>query len=1090
VVELAAQLRVDVDIDLAQTFQDLAEDMLGVDFGELRFDASGVLQIVGGAAGPDLGGLRLAVQGVAGRLAGRVDLGLPGAGLPELIAHLTAQLGSVRALFPELDVPDRIGLDGLGLRVGAVRAAIESGPLAGLLGLVPGLRWPDTLGRIGGDLGGLVELLRVLAGLLATAAASRSLVERTARFATLLDVEAAKAAGGTLGTLSADTGLVAAIRTADPGDLELVDRLGRRVVTFLDAVLEVGDRWSAGMGYGQAALLGVDVTGSAAALELARLALDGADLQAVAGLVAEIRAGAAPLLDLPLPDAPAEAAGVVDQSLALVGQLTAAVRSWDVAATMEPIRDLAGFALAPVAALQQAMEAVSVALTGAIRGVRALVDEVDLTPVATAVRVALQPVVDVLDAVAAEIAAAEQVLTEVAGNVTTALGTVKGFVEDAAGAVTSALGTARQTLAALHLEELGARLGDALRAVAAALASAQLSPYFDAAIDVIDTAADVVYAVPFGLLPTDVQQEIVDACRPIKELELQPVEDALRAELAEIRGSFRADALAALEAAYRAVVDFLVSLDPAPHLRELEVGALAELRGIVAEIDPGELLAPVEAALAELRGLLDGVDLEHELLTPLEELFTPVLAALDELDPAGLLAPARAEVDRARESVVELLHLDDATAALQAFGRGAAGALGRIDASRLAEVLDEQVVAALAQLPEGPPGGPFGSLLVSVAQASGFQADEPAVRDVIAWVRGDEGGGGVVRSRMQRSAGHVDAVREAVRALDPAPLAAAAAGQHRALTAAVTAHPAGSPLRVALQALLDGVRPAEVLAPLPDNRRRYLITLDADATLLGTLAGSGRSEVTDAAGRLRVALEPLAAFPARLRALLEALGLDPGGRSMSEVLADLLTEAGPGRLVPALADLVGAMRDKLLAALDIVVGSGLDAVAAVEGVLAAIDLGPVVDELAALHTQVRDEVAKLTPRALLGDVVTAADDVVDRLAQFDPLAPVREVVDATRAAALAVLETARPTVVFRPVVDLHADVVRIAGGLDVVALLGPVLDALDGLAVQLDDGFDRTGDSLARLQDALPSEVTSTDLGASIGVAVDVGVSL
>src|SRR3546814_10168220 len=53
--------------------------------------------------------------------------------------------------------------------------------------------------------------------------------------------------------------------------------------------------------------------------------------------------------------------------------------------------------------------------------------------------------------------------------------------------------------------------------------------------DVIDTGAQVIDAVPFGLLPTDVQQEIVDLAKPIKELDLQEVEDTLRAELAAIQ---------------------------------------------------------------------------------------------------------------------------------------------------------------------------------------------------------------------------------------------------------------------------------------------------------------------------------------------------------------------------------------------------------------------------------------------------------------------------------------------------------------------------------------------------------------------------
>jgi hypothetical protein len=150
----------------------------------------------------------------------------------------------------------------------------------------------------------------------------------------------------------------------------------------------------------------------------------------------------------------------------------------------------------------------------------------------------------------------------------------------------------------------------------------------------------------------------------------------------------------------------------------------------------------------------------------------------------------------------------------------------------------------------------------------------------------------------------------------------------------------------------------------------------------------------------------------------------------------------------------------------------------------ALDLTPVVAELTALHADVLAHVRAVSPEQLLGDVLDVADDVVARLRDFDPLAPVRDAVDAARAAIDAVLETARPTVVFADVVTLQHDVVGLAQGLDVAALLRPVLESLDGLAGQLDEGFARTGDALKRLQAALPDQVSSVDVGVDVGVSI------
>lgn len=1082
---LDVHLKAEVDLDLSGLFTQLAGDVVGVDLGDVRFDASGVLGAVGGAAGIDLSGLRLAVQGTLADTGGRVDVGLPTFTLPESLTTLTSRLGSLGALVPAIDVPDLTGLDGIGLRVDAVRGVMETGPLADLLGLVPGLQWSATLGRAGGSLGGLVDLVRVLAGLTAMAATSRQVDRHTERISLLLEKESARAAGGALAELAGDVSLVSALRAADPTDAAVVEGLAARVAGFQSAVVAVSEQWSAGMGFGEAALLGLDLTGNAAAMEVARLALTGVDLDSVAALTAEVRRAAAPLLDLSLPDPSLFADGFQSAAVAFTSDATGRLTTWDVAATLAPVSDLTATILAPVLQVQQALSGVASEVTGALGTLRALVSEVDLTPVVNAVEALLQPVVEVLDAVEDQIATAQATLVEMAGNLETALRTVGDLIDDAATTVNTGFLSAKGALDALGLQTIAERLTEGLRAVASALSAAQLTPYFDSAIDVISTAADVIEQVPFGMLPTDIQQEIVDACRPIKEIDLQEVEDALRAELATIRGEFRAEALEAIEQAYQAVVGFLASLDPQPHLVSFEATALGELRSALDVIDPDALLAPVEAALSDVRGLLAGLDLEEEVVAPLRAVFQPILDAIAALDPTPLLAPVRDEVDRARESITEVLHLEDAEDALRSLHVRAADLVGRLDAQALLTVLDGRAAAALTALPSGPPGGAFGSMLVSLAEASGFRADEPAVQDVIEWVRGDTVGGEVVRTRLQTSSSRMNAVLETVAVLDPAPLAASSGALHRALVAAVGTHPADSLLRTTLEPLLASLRPDDLLTPLVDNRRRYRLALEADAALLGTLSASGRAEVTESAARLHVALMPLGAFPAKLAAILSAVGLDPAGRPLRAVVSDLLATGVAGPLPTALAELVEAAKGKVLEVVDLVVQSGLDAIGAVAGILALIDLGPVVDELTALHTQVHDEVAQFSPDALLGSVVTEADQVIARLAEFDPLAPVRVVIDAALEVADEVFESARPTVVFAPVVSLHQDILRIAGGLDVVSLLRPVLDALDGIAGQLDDGFDRTGDALQELQDALPSEVSSNSITAS----VDIGVS-
>jgi hypothetical protein len=1086
---LDADLKATAAIDLEQVFQALAGVLRNADLGEVRFDASGIVTLTGRAAPPDLDGVTAATATASLTLNARLKAGTPGAEVPGEIQRLTGLVTAVGragdALAPTAGLVAETGLDALRARTGAVLSAVGDGPLAALFRLVPSLDLSGAVGGTGGLLAGLLELVRVLGGLTATAAVSERLTERADLLAGRLDVDAARAAADRLGRLAADTGLVAAIRAADPEDPDAAAALGARVVALLDAVLDVEQRWTVGMGVGEAALIGLDLAGGAAGLELGRLAMAGADLTAVGRAAADVRRMAEPLLGLALPEPEDVARDFVDQALDRTGAIAAAVRAWDPATLTRPVAQVTDLVVHPLNDVRLAVESVAGTVASAIRTLRQLVGEVDLTAVAQAVERALRPVIDTLDAIEAAIGAAEGALREVCANIVAGLQKVAGSVGRTAKDVTDALGRVEGALTALHLTQLAEDLRTGLDTASARLRAAQLTPYFDTANQVIDTGAQVIGAVPFGLLPTSVQQEIVDVAKPIKELDLQAVEDALRGELAGILASLHGEVLDELAGAYAKVVGFLASLDPQPALAELEAGPLQDLRTKIDEVDPVALLAPATEALDGMRGLLDGIDLRAEVLDPLTELFQPVLDALAAIDPAHVLDPLRQPLDAARQAVLDALHLDQATAAIGSFRDAAADRLGRIDAAALAAVLDEAVAARLRELPAGPPGGAFGSLLVTLSQAAGLDATEPAVADMLDWIAGRADGATVVRDRLRHVTGQVAQVRAGVAALDPAPVTAAAHAQHRAIGAAVQVHPDGSALRVAIEPLLAGVSPAEVLGPLAENRRRYLAALDADAAVAQALAASGRSEVTAAASGAHTALLPLAAIPAKLREILGALGV-PAAKPLRELVLDLYDRAGPQRILPAVTDLLAAARDAVLRLLDVFLQPALDVVATVRGTIEAFDLQPIVDELVALHAQVSAEVRALGPEQLLGGVLTAADEVIRRLHDFDPLAPVADLIEDATGAADAVLDSARPTVVFAPVVRMHHDIVAQAGGLDVHGLLAPVLEALDVIAAQLGEGFDRTGDALQRLQAALPDHVVASPLsvGADIGVEV------
>ncbi len=1091
-VTLEAEFTSDGGFDFAATLDGLAASLLDADFGDVEFDATAILDLIAGLAPPQIGNV-LESAGAALSIVGNVgDLG----SITDLLDPLrratgTIQLGGeidIDALGAGIDGP--IGIDAIGLRIDGVTAAVQEGPIADLFAvlgeLVPGVSLSGAIGSLQGPVGGIVGLLTLAAGLMATEALTVKLLDQSKTVNSMLDIALARDAARRLEALAADTSLAANLGSIDQFDVTAVERVVAPVADFMRTVHEVRDVWTQGLAFGEGALLGLDVTGCAAGLAVARAALNEPALAPVGELATTIRELVDPVLNLPLPDPTGSLDEIVGEGLELLVELRDNVADFDAAGVVGIVTGSLDTIVDPITEVVAVLESVATSVSSAIRSVRDLVQDIDLTPVEVAIDTVVDPVLTVLDGIESAIATAQEPIVTVATAVSDVLLEIRGGIEDAAALITTALGRLSEAVAAVDIAAVQAAIESGLGSVADTLTRAQLSPYFDTAIDVIDTTADIVDAVPFGMLPTDVQQEVVDAVKPVKEIRFDLIADELQAALAGIVDALNTDVLDEVDAAYHAVLDFLESIDPKAAITEFEEGPFAEFQAKVVAIDPSAVLEPVEAALADVQGLLSGINIAEDVLAPIQEVFDDLIVRYDDLDPRNLLEPMRQEVDAVREEVMDSLRLDEWAPAIQSVRDFMVGTLDRIDPEALTTAFDRSVIdGLLSELPGA--SGPIGVIVSSLAQAAGLTADAAAWSTVATWF-GDVDGRVSVESRLALSAELMVETRDAVVELDPAPLIAASQVQYRALQGAVDGLAADSLLKAALEPLLAGRSPAELLGPIVENRGRYLAQLELDATALVQVSTNGHSEINAITDGLTDALMPIAAIGAWFRSVLARFGITDPERPVVSLIETLLDIAGPDRVLPPLRDLIAAVRDKLVEIVEAALEPAIEITGAVESTVALIDIGPVIDEVTSLHAEIGAQIAALTPEALLGDAIARFDGAVDRLETFDPLAPVRGLIDDLTLTIDTTFDTLKPSVIFQDLCDIYASILELAGGLDVRGLLEPILTALEGIALQLDIGLEETAEALARLQAALPGEVSSQS--ASGSVSVSGGISL
>jgi hypothetical protein len=845
------------------------------------------------------------------------------------------------------------------------------------------------------------------------------------------------------------------------------------------------------MGFGEATLVHFDVARIEADVRAGADLLRGVDTDAVGRAVGALVRQLAPALRLEL-DVAAAPAGGLDGLLALLegkaGEIAAAIAALDLSPVSRPVAQGIEFATAPLAAVSEVVERVTGAVRGALEQVRQGVAAIPVEEIASAIRALLGPVARALDFARELVARIEAALRAVAETVTGALEGAEAAIDAFVAETDRLLGEAADFVESLNLDAVAGEVAERVRALAGALAAAEMRPYFDTTVDIVDTTTAVLEELPLGLLPDDVKAELDAAVAPVRAIDVAGVEETVEGWLQiDADGKFAARgileaSIAEVQAGYDALVAAVRQGDPRRLAEPIEA-ELAKLRERVAALSPELGLQPVQDAVDRVRGALAAVDPEA-LLRPVDDAFARVLEAVDGYAPERLLGDVVARVDAARAKVVGELRLDEWGPALDWAADGAKALAARLDPSGMEDALRASLADAdafLANAGGGVLALPFGDMVAAMAGSAGLRTDPRSFGTVWGWLRGAEGGGGALGARGARIEANVAATRAAVVAVDLPGLALELGARSDALGAALAALPADSPARAALEPVAARLRPRLSLSFLDANRARYLATLAVAVERSGSLRRVGLAQVDDTVDGLRAAFSPGALLGEFLRALLGRLGITGLEEGIQGVVRRVLAVATPERLAAVARPIAEALRGKVEELVDALLAPLQAGVARLRSLVEAVDLRPFVESLSAIHAEARGRIEALSPRTLLAAELASFAALKAELDGFDPLAPVRAVLDALRETALRVLAKLDAEALLRNPVRIYDEIVAALAVLDLGALMSPVLDTLDSLAAQVDEGLDRTTAALERLQAALPAPGSG---GGSASVSV------
>jgi len=761
----------------------------------------------------------------------------------------------------------------------------------------------------------------------------------------------------------------------------------------------------------------------------------------------------------------------VDAALALIGRLTAAVGDLDALAIAAPVRNAIGSLTSGLTTVADGISTGVGAVTTALHAIRDAVLAVDLRPLTDAVRTVVQPLAEALERL-------DDLLTGVMSGISDAMALAKTAITTAKNAILLAATTVKDAFdklaLAVHTLDLPGKvalLQGGINDVAAELNRIRLEPFFDTSSEVMSTAADALRLVPVDILPDDLKQKLNEVSATVRAIDFEgQVRVPLTTQLNTLLSELDTDVLGQIAVFHQQLVTFLTSIDPAGPIAQLETKFDNDLIAPLLALDPDQLLAPVTAAIAQVQQRIAAIDLRTAILGPVEEGFARILSAIDAANPASALQPLADRLTAARTQIETALHLQQWTDTLDQTYGAVQLLLDRLDLAVLLPKLEAGYQLLLNGLRDIPGGGPLGAIVAMLMQKA-LPVSPDSWQTVMRWLA--EGGAAAeVQARMEAGRRDLLAIGALLDDVDVAVAVGRLGAMHGRLRSAVAGLAADAPLRVRFAAALER-SPAERLAALSAGLDRLRAAAANGAAALIPLVASGFSHTDLARTRLLFGLSPLSELKSQALGLCRRFGVDPTGRDLGAVFADILAALRPSKVLAALTPLVLALKGKLAELVSVGLIEPLKSgIQAVRDLLARIDLAPVVAELSAIHAAVRGQVAALQPSTLLGPVLDGFDTVRDHIATYDPLAPARVAITAFKQAVAELAapnSPVRPSVLFEGVVSTHHEITSAVAAIDVRNLLRPVLDALDALVVQLDTGLASTEDAFADLQSALPA---------------------
>ena len=713
----------------------------------------------------------------------------------------------------------------------------------------------------------------------------------------------------------------------------------------------------------------------------------------------------------------------------------------------------------------------------AYQAVQAVLAQVDLTPVRATFEQAMHQVESKLQEV-------EGLLTTVRTGIEDGLNQVKGALDGARtflldpqnglkAQIEAAFNTVLSLFQQLNIQGVLDEIRGQLESITNELKKIEFAPVIDATIDAIEGVADVIKAVAPLLFTDDLKQKLKDAGEFLKQLDFDAVRSTLIAGFDEILETIDQDALGRFEEEYQKVLDAVDQLDPAPMLQQLQAEVFDPLVAELEKIDPAKLLQPLQEAFDAAREALAGFD-PAQTFSFITDLFKEITDTFNEISPDSLLAPLEEAIADIRTTVTESLRLDDLAGLLDSVDTHIAPLLDALNIAEWLGKLAPGVAAlrqAIQQLNPADLLAPLAAIFRRVFAATGLKLNKAGLGRFVEAIKT---GQAQLGSRFETLHQQLTQMQTQLTQLDVQAFLLTLRTRHDALKAALAGLDSSLPAHAELSRLVDALDPMPVLAPLGSKITRVQTAVTETAGAFGQMLqklGPAFQQVDTMLETFKTLLNPFDVLKTAFRDLVQPVISGTPAENLRDLLLQFIDVIDPTQWQTELEAVGQAVKDKLSVLIsDVVLNPIRETINNIKGLVNLLDISALSDAIRGVHADVEKLLDQFDPTPFLEEVNETYQRVLGVLDHLDPKDLIAQIDQLYKEDVVGVVKAISPEeLLLEPLRALFDQIKALLGALDITTIFEPVLEHLNLLRDQLDEGLSKTGDAYKDMLQALPA---------------------